>query len=63
VTRLLSPTEQAYLNGSRQFSNAQQRYIRLRLKKKLRLMDESRDAAAAQLLLIPQEEEEQKATV
>jgi hypothetical protein len=50
VTRLLSPTEQAYLNGSRQFSKPQQRYIGYRFKKKLRLMDESRDAAAAQLL-------------
>jgi hypothetical protein len=48
--RLLSPIEQAYLNGTREFTKAQQRYIRYRLKKKLRLLDESRDAAAAKLL-------------
>jgi hypothetical protein len=45
--RLLSPVEEAYLNGTRDFTKAQQRYIRYRLKKKLRLLDESRDAAAA----------------
>jgi hypothetical protein len=44
----LSSTEQQFLNGSRQFTKAQQRYIRCRLKKKLRLLDEeSRNAAAA----------------
>jgi hypothetical protein len=44
----LSPTEQQFLNGSRQFTKAQQRYIRCRLKKKLRLLnEESRKAAAA----------------
>jgi hypothetical protein len=37
---LLSETEQAYLNGTRAFTKAQQRYIRCRLKKKLRLVDE-----------------------
>jgi hypothetical protein len=42
--------KQAFLNGTRNFTKAQQRYIRYRLKKKLRLLDESRDAAAAQLL-------------
>jgi hypothetical protein len=58
----LSPVEQAYLNGTRQFTKPQQRYIRYRLNKKLRLLGEeltsvgiptdleSRDAAAAQLL-------------
>ena len=49
MVRLLSRVEQAYLNGTRDFTKAQQRYIRYRLKKKLRLIDESRDAAAAQL--------------
>jgi hypothetical protein len=48
--RLLSPIEEAYLNGTKDFTKAQQRYIRYRLKKKLRLLDESRDAAAAGLL-------------
>lgn len=59
----LSPIEQAYLNGTRQFTKPQQRYIRYRLNKKLRLLSEeltsfgipkedleSRDAAAALLL-------------
>lgn len=58
----LSPVEQAYLNGTRQFTKPQQRYIRYRLNKKLRLLSEeltsfgipkdleSRDAAAAGLL-------------
>jgi len=58
----LSPVEQAYLNGARQFTKPQQRYIRYRLNKKLRLLGEeltsfgipkedleSRDAAAAGL--------------
>ena len=45
---LLSPTEQAYLNGTQEFTKAQQRYIRCRPKKKLRLLDEEgRNAAAA----------------
>jgi hypothetical protein len=48
--RLLSPIEEAYLNGTKDFTKAQQRYIRYRLKKKLRLLDESRDATAAGLL-------------
>ncbi len=48
--RLLSPIEEAYLNGTKDFTKAQQRYIRYRLKKKLRLLEESRDAAAARLL-------------
>jgi hypothetical protein len=48
---LLSPVEQSYLNGTRQFTKAQQRYIRYRLRKKLRAIDEQcRDAAAAKLL-------------
>ena len=60
----LSPIEQAYLKGTRQFTKPQQRYIRYRLNKKLRLLSEeltssfgipkedleSRDAAAAGLL-------------
>src|SRR5215210_364062 len=48
--RVLNPVEEAYLSGTRDFTKAQQRYIRYRLKKKLMLLDESRDAAAAQLL-------------
>ena len=36
----LSPIEQAYLNGTRQFTKPQQRYIRYRLNKKLRLLSE-----------------------
>jgi hypothetical protein len=44
----LSPTEQQFLNGNRQFTKAQQRYIRCRLRKKLRFLnEESRNAAAA----------------
>ncbi len=50
MKRLFSPVEQAYLSNTKQFTKAQQRYIRYRLKKKLRLIDESRDAAAAMLL-------------
>ena len=51
IVRLLSPVEQSYLNGTRQFTKAQQRYIRYRLRKKLRAIDEQcRDAAAAKLL-------------
>ena len=59
----LSPIEQAYLNGTRQFTKPQQRYIRYRLNTQLRLLSEeltslgipkedleSRDAAAARLL-------------
>jgi hypothetical protein len=60
----LSPVEQAYLSGNREFTKPQQRYIRYRINKKLRLLDEelqvfaiqkssssnkSRDAAAAEL--------------
>jgi hypothetical protein len=37
---LLTPVEQAYMNGTRQFTKAQQRYIRCRLKRKLRLVGE-----------------------
>jgi hypothetical protein len=50
VMRLLSPLEEAYLNCTGVFTETQQRYICYRLKKKLRLLDESRDAAAARLL-------------
>jgi len=38
--KLLTPTEQAYLNNTQEFTNAQKRYIRCRLKKKLRLLGE-----------------------
>lgn len=48
--KLLSPVEEAYLSGTREFTKSQQRYIRYRLRKKLKLIDESRDAAAARLL-------------
>jgi hypothetical protein len=48
--RLLSPVEQTYLNGTREFTKTQQRYIRYRLRKKLRLADEQSCAAAAGLL-------------
>jgi hypothetical protein len=56
VTRLLlSPTEQAYVNGTRDFSKAQQRYLGYRIKKKFSRLgvaaaaaaSECRDAAAA----------------
>ena len=53
----LSKVERAYLQGTTEFTKAQQRYIRYRLNKKLKLLDEelqifgilqqkSRDAAA-----------------
>ncbi len=45
----LSPTEQAFLNGSREFTKAQRRYIRCRLKKKIRLLQEESCNAAARL--------------
>ena len=35
-----SPVERAYLEGTREFTMAQQRYIRCRLRKKLRIMGE-----------------------
>jgi len=35
---LLSPTEQAFVNGTRVFTKAQQRYLRYRIKKKFRLV-------------------------
>jgi|SRR5687767_3427961 hypothetical protein len=56
VIALLSKTEQAYLSGTREFTKTQQRYIRYRLNKKLKRLDDvdasilagkSRDAAAA----------------
>ena len=47
--RVLSPTEKAFLEGSRQFTKAQQRYIRCRLNKKLRLINEESQIAAAAL--------------
>ena len=45
----LSPVEQAYLNGTREFTNAQKRYIRCRLRKKLKLLDERSCNVAAAL--------------
>jgi hypothetical protein len=35
----LTPTEKAFLDGTRQFTNAQKRYIRCRLNKKLSHFD------------------------
>ena len=44
----LTNVEKEFLDGSRQFTQAQQRYIRCRLRKKLRLLNEqSRNVAAA----------------
>ena len=44
----LTNAEKQYLDGSRQFTKAQQRYMRCRLRKKLRLLnDESCNVAAA----------------
>jgi hypothetical protein len=44
----LTKVEKEYLDGTRQFTKAQQRYIRCRLRKKLRLLNEqSRNVAAA----------------
>jgi hypothetical protein len=54
--RVLSPNEKALLDGNHDFTRVKQRYIRYRLKKKLRLLDESRDAAAAQLLRLEGED-------
>ena len=53
--RVLSPVEQAYLNGTREFTKAQQRYIRCRLKKKLRLLDAQSCNAAARLQRLEEE--------
>ena len=41
--------ERAYLNGTRDFTKAQRRYIKCRLKKKLRLLNEESCNAAAML--------------
>jgi hypothetical protein len=49
VRGVLSPVEQAYLSGTREFTKAQQRYIRCRLRKKLRLLDAKGCNAAAML--------------
>ena len=35
-----SPVERAYLEGTKEFTKAQQRYVRCRLSKKLRIMGE-----------------------
>ena len=54
---LLSPVEQAYLAHKEQFSKTKQRYVRYRLRKKLRLIEEQGCAAAATLQrLSPQEQ-------
>ena len=53
--RLLSPVEQAYLNGSREFTKPQIRYIKCRLKKKLRHLDEKGCNAAALLQRLEEE--------
>src|ERR687893_2409197 len=46
---LLSPVEQAYLADKEQFSKTKQRYVRYRLRKKLRVIEDQRCAAAATL--------------
>lgn len=43
---LLSPVEQAYLSGTRDFTKPQIRYIKCRLKKKLQQLDEQGCKAA-----------------
>jgi hypothetical protein len=53
--RLLSPVEQAYLNGTREFTKPQIRYIKCRLKKKLRHLDEKGCNAAALLQRLEEE--------
>jgi hypothetical protein len=45
----LTKVEKEYLDGSRQFTKAQQRYIRCRLGKKLRLLNEQSCNVAAAL--------------
>lgn len=48
---LITPVEEAFLNNTRHFTNAQKRYIRCRLKKKLRLLEQqlnSRNVALAE---------------
>jgi hypothetical protein len=37
---LITPVEEAFLNNTRHFTNAQKRYIGCRLKKKLRLLEQ-----------------------
>jgi hypothetical protein len=53
--KLLSPVEQAYLNGTREFTKPQIRYIKCRLKKKLRHLDEKGCNAAALLQRLEEE--------
>jgi hypothetical protein len=53
---LLSPVEQAYLNGTREFTKPQIRYIKCRLKKKLQRLDEQGSNAAAMLQRLEREE-------
>jgi hypothetical protein len=45
----LTKVEKEYLDGTRQFTKAQQRYIRCRLRKKLRLLNEESCNVAAAL--------------
>jgi hypothetical protein len=56
---LLSKVEQAYLNGTREFTKPQIRYIKCRLKKKLRRLDEQGCNAAAMLQRLEGGEEEE----
>ena len=46
----LTKVEKEYLDGTRQFTKAQQRYIRCRLRKKLRLLNEESCSVAAALI-------------
>jgi hypothetical protein len=47
----LTPVEEAYLNNTRPFTNAQQRYIRCRLRKKLITMGQEIERCNVQLML------------
>ena len=48
---LLSPSEKALLDGNHNFTTAKQRYLRYRIRRKLRLLDEQSRSAAAALQL------------
>ena len=47
--RLLSPTEQAFIDGIRDFTNAQKRYLRCRIRKKVESVNEQGCNVAARL--------------
>jgi hypothetical protein len=49
MNHLLSPSEKALINGSHNFSKDKQRYLRYRIRKKLRLVEEEGRSAAAAL--------------